>query len=170
VAGTYTLTVTDLINGCTSAATTTVIQNTIPPADVSLQTSGVITCSNPSVLLQAGSSSTDVDYNWFGPDGYYAATAQATTEVPGDYMLMVTDRINGCSVMMNTTVDQDFSDCQISGLANKTSNAKSASMDAGNEIQLATYPNPVHGKGFITFKIPQAGQVTVKIYNTAGRN
>lgn len=167
VAGTYTLTVTDLVNGCTSSATTTVIQNTTPPADVTIQTPGIITCSNPSVLLQAASSSTDVDYNWFGPDGYYASTAEATTEYPGDYMLMVTDRTNGCSVIMNTTVEQDVSDC---GATRRTAETTVLAESTASAVELNTYPNPVQNRGLISFKIRQSGKVTITIHSAGGVN
>jgi hypothetical protein len=170
VGGTYTLTVKDLFNGCTSSATTTVEQHTTPPADVTAQASGVLSCNNISVTLQATSSTTNVDYNWFGPDGFFASSAQTTTEYPGDYMLMVTDRANGCSVIMNTTVEQDFSDCQRAAMATSRASGNQTAVAASNmnTVQLNAYPNPVHGKGFISFQIPENGNATVKIYSVSG--
>ncbi len=167
--GTYTLTVTDLINGCTSAAATTVEQNVTPPADVTIQSSGVLSCATTSVSLQASSSSSNVDYNWFGPDGFFAATAETSTEYPGDYLLMVTDRINGCSTMMNETVEQDFSDCEMMRSNRQaTSSEKIAIESSTNAVQLSSYPNPVHDKALITFKVPQSEKASLILYSAGG--
>lgn len=168
VGGTYTLTVTNLENGCTSTASTTVEQNTTPPADVTAQVSGMLTCNNTSVTLQAGSSTADADYNWFGPDGFFAVTPDATTEFAGEYLLMVTDRVNGCSEMMTVIVEQDLSDC--TGIANRPTTLDTRGQIAAETetVELSAYPNPVRGKGTILFRIPQAGKATVVLYNAAG--
>ncbi|MBK6665356.1 MAG: hypothetical protein IPG48_04175 [Saprospiraceae bacterium] len=52
VAGSYTVTVTDIVNGCTAVNSTTVAQNTtVTPATAS--NDGPLTCSKTSVTLTA---------------------------------------------------------------------------------------------------------------------
>lgn len=166
IAGKYTLTITDLENGCMSIASTTVEQNTAAPADVTIN-SGYLTCDNAPVTLLAGSSTANVDYNWFGPDGYFAATAETTTTTPGEYLLMVTNQVNGCTMMMTTVVEQDLSECMT--ITNRQAPLAEAAAEAKiKTVELTIYPNPIQNKAIISFKIPESGKVTVAIYSAMG--
>lgn len=92
--GNYTVTVTDVTNGCTSTATTTVnALNT--PVSVGIN-GGTLTCSQPSVVLTASSNTPLATYNWTGPNGYTTTQAQATATIPGTYAVTVTST-NGCT-------------------------------------------------------------------------
>ncbi|MEZ4912132.1 MAG: hypothetical protein R2774_14880 [Saprospiraceae bacterium] len=62
--GTYTVTVTDVVNGCTAVSTTTVTGDTSLP-NVSATNDGPLTCAKTSVTLAATGSS-GVSYNWSG--------------------------------------------------------------------------------------------------------
>jgi hypothetical protein len=110
-AGTYTLTVTNTSNGCTSTDVTSVAANTTPPT-ASAGPDMSITCTNPTVTLDgnASSSGANFTYSWSGP----GIVSGGNTKTPlvnagGTYTLTVTNTTNGCTatdqavVTMNTT-------------------------------------------------------------------
>jgi gliding motility-associated-like protein len=102
-AGTYTLRVTDAVNGCTATAVTTVSQNTTAPTP-SASNSTTLTCSTTSATLTGTGGGT---YNWSGPGVTGGATsANPTVNLPGTYVLTVT-AANGCTATANTTVSQN---------------------------------------------------------------
>lgn len=107
VPGFYRLTVTNPSNGCTSVASTHVRKNTEKPKGVSASGMGILTCKVTSLALKGTSSTKNVTYSWTGPD-FKAATASANIVSPGDYVLKVTDPVNGCSVVSKMKVKQDI--------------------------------------------------------------
>jgi hypothetical protein len=104
IPGIYTVTVKSFLNGCSSATTVEVIQNTEIPAGVTASVSGEITCLNKSILLQGASATPGVTYQWNGPRGYTSAVREAATDAPGIYLLTVTNPANGCTGRTSATV------------------------------------------------------------------
>ncbi|HSC37851.1 MAG TPA: hypothetical protein VLD19_08275, partial [Chitinophagaceae bacterium] len=102
--GTYTLKVTNPINGCAKILPAIVAQNTTPPANVTASNSGPLTCTITSVDLVGMSTDTNVDYEWSGPDGFQSYSASDIATAPGEYVLTVTNSSNGCAVTKTTTV------------------------------------------------------------------
>jgi hypothetical protein len=102
--GTYTLTATDPVNGCTTSASTIVDENTATPGGISITNPGSITCLIPSIPLSGFSVTPNATYNWTGPNGYTSSWLEINVDKPGDYTLTVTDTINGCSASVSTTV------------------------------------------------------------------
>jgi gliding motility-associated-like protein len=101
-AGTYSLIVTDPVNGCTAPATVTVINTGIFP-DASIAAPGTITCSNSFVTLTGSSTTAGVAYQWTsGP-----ASPVHTVNAGGTYTLTVTDLTNMCSSFAFVTVVSD---------------------------------------------------------------
>lgn len=109
IAGTYTLSVSDLTTGC-SAATTVTVQNDGSIPSITLTTTGNITCANSTVTLSAISSATNAGYAWQGPSSFTATTAIISTTLAGNYTLTVTDLTSNCPastvaiILTNTTV------------------------------------------------------------------
>ncbi len=107
--GTYTLRVTDAVNGCTATAVTTVTQNTATPVVTGASTA-TLTCASNTLNLNATTAATPVSYNWNGP-GIVSrvGTGTITINQPGTYNYTVTNTSNGCvttgtrSVTQNTT-------------------------------------------------------------------
>jgi gliding motility-associated-like protein len=96
--GTYTITVTNTSNGCTSTASVSVSQNTTPP--VAAGTAPPITCNNPSVTISGAGSSTgpNFTYQWTGPGIVSGGnTLNPVVNQPGNYTLLVTNTDNGCT-------------------------------------------------------------------------
>jgi gliding motility-associated-like protein len=109
--GTYTVTITDPSNGCTSTAIQTVNANTTAPianagADLFLA------CSVTTINLDGSGSSSGANYtyNWTTSGGSIlagASTISAAAGQPGNYTVTVTDITNGCTSTDNVTVTGD---------------------------------------------------------------
>ena len=102
----YLLTVTNNTNGCSSTFTLFVPQNTSLP-NVSAQ-GDVINCYEPIAECPGNSTTSNVTYGWSGPGGYTANTPKASNITsPGNYILIVTDKSNGCTSSATAVVTQD---------------------------------------------------------------
>ena len=112
VAGPYTLTVTNPVNGCATIKPITVQQNINPPAAASIATPDELTCDVNSITLTGSSSTANVLYVWSGPDDFSDAAAVTNVTAPGNYTLTVINPSNGCSVSVPVTVIQDLSACR----------------------------------------------------------
>ncbi|MDF2437915.1 MAG: hypothetical protein K0Q95_2291 [Bacteroidota bacterium] len=97
--GTYFLTVTDTINGCQSSDITEVnLNNTIPQVNAGADFN--LTCIVDAVMLNGSSSTSDVSFSWTTLNGNILLgpeTATPSVNAVGEYVLIVTDTINGCS-------------------------------------------------------------------------
>ena len=107
ITGTYTLTVTNPANGCTSTSNAIVNENTSLPGAVA--TGGTISCTENTVMLMGSSGTVGVSYNWTGPGGFSSNQQNPTVSVSGTYTLTVTDPANGCSSVDEAMVDEDIS-------------------------------------------------------------
>lgn len=102
VAGSYTLTVTDTINGCSSSATATVIQDTANP--VLQAAGGFIGCTAAPVTLTAIAFGSGIQYAWTGPNGFTSNQQNPSVSVTGSYTVTATNILNGCSSSVTVTV------------------------------------------------------------------
>jgi hypothetical protein len=105
--GTYTVSVTDQLNGCVTTLSTTITKNISPPLGLSASTSDVIRCFTPSIDLQGTSTTPGATFLWTGPEGFTASTAIAETSIGGNYTLAVTNPNNGCTATSGTTAITD---------------------------------------------------------------
>jgi hypothetical protein len=108
VPGTYSVTITNTANGCTTTASTSVGQDITPPANVTATNTGPLTCTLTTVTVTASSSTTGVTYRWVGPGGFTSTAASFPTSVAGLYSVTVTGA-NGCTAIASTTIQQDLS-------------------------------------------------------------
>ena len=110
-AGIYTLTVTSNLNGCTSAAVVSVIQNTTAPFD-SIVPPGNLNCNNSSIQLNATPSSQgpDFDFVWIVKNGGHIVSGDTTLtpviDSTGKYFLKITNINNGCMALDSVVVNQ----------------------------------------------------------------
>ena len=102
-AGTYTVLVTNLSNGCSTPANLVVqSDNSVPDAAA---TGGTVTCANPQINLVGTSGSNGVSYLWTGPNNFNVpnqTTVPVTTA--GIYTFKVTFNASGCSKSVSVTV------------------------------------------------------------------
>ncbi len=103
--GTYTLVVKNPANGCTSSFSIDVIEDKVPP-NVSVQ-NGQITCQQPSLALQGSSTTPSVTYLWTSPSGQTFPVPTPTVSQAGNYILVVTNTVNGCSSSATANVAPD---------------------------------------------------------------
>ncbi|TDE26802.1 T9SS type A sorting domain-containing protein, partial [Flavobacterium ranwuense] len=125
-AGTYTLTITDPLNGCTATDVALVTLNNTPPnvnAGVDVQ----ILCGQTTALLSGSSSTAGATFSWIASNGGNivsgATTATPTVNAAGTYTLTVTDPVNGCTasdVVLVTNQICAFEGCTLGYWKNHT--------------------------------------------------
>lgn len=93
--GTYTLKVTNFVNGCTATATANVSQNITAP--IVSATSTTITCTNPLGQITTSASPQGLTYNWTGPSNFSSTLKNPQVAVAGYYYVTATNPANGCT-------------------------------------------------------------------------
>jgi gliding motility-associated-like protein len=105
---TYTLTVTNTSNGCSSSDNADVVFDTITPVGIENNGTYILTCSTTSITLDAsGSSGTGNSYQWTTTNGNIVSgdnSPSPVIDLDGTYSLSITSA-NGCSSISNTTVN-----------------------------------------------------------------
>ncbi|MBS1651394.1 MAG: gliding motility-associated C-terminal domain-containing protein [Bacteroidetes bacterium] len=101
--GTYSVVVTNPVNGCSVTKTVAVTVNTTVITPSSLASPGAITCSNPNTTLVANPTS-GVSYMWTGPGGFTSTAQNPVVGTVGFYTLVVTNNSNGCASASNAAV------------------------------------------------------------------
>lgn len=107
-AGIYTLSVTNVSNGCTNTSTIQIRDGRIYPM-LSSNNLFTVSCPNGTVDLSVSVQNPTVNllYQWFPPSG---AITNATnmpvlnTNAPGNYTLILTNSLNGCNIMTLVSV------------------------------------------------------------------
>jgi hypothetical protein len=99
--GTYTLTVRDNNNGCTSQETYVVASDGSIP--VVTATGGTITCTVLSVTLTSTSNVAGSTFAWSGPGGFFSTEQNTLTSTPGSYSVLVSAP-NGCTTSVAVEV------------------------------------------------------------------
>jgi hypothetical protein len=107
--GAYTLTVSNLENGCTRTAVANVITNQVFPTAIAGPPQ-TLTCTNPSLSLNGGGSSTGNQYAyvWATQNGFIVSGENTLTPVvnqPGTYELSVVNTQTGCTSVATVLVN-----------------------------------------------------------------
>ncbi len=135
-AGTYTIVVTDNTNGCSSTATISVIPDVNIPV-VTANASGSITCIQPTIEVVASTTSSPVSYTWSGSGIVSGATTPSIiVNQAGNYTVIVTNTLNGCSTTQTIDVAIDTNSPSVTL---STSNASITCTNSTVDI----YANPV---------------------------
>ncbi len=103
-AGTYTLTVTNQGNGCTSTSSAELLADQNAPT--ASATTGTLTCTDTAIILN-GNSTLPGTYQWNGPNGFNSSNQNVSVSTAGDYTLVVTSA-NGCTDAETVTVAEDI--------------------------------------------------------------
>ena len=109
--GTYTLTVTNIFNGCTATAQTTVIVANNPPIAIA-NASGPINCQALQSNLSGSGSSTGgtIQYSWSSPNGIIVSGQNSINAVAGSgglFILRVLNTSNTCFTLDSVLVVAD---------------------------------------------------------------
>ncbi len=109
--GTYVLNVTNTFNGCTNQASVSISQDITPPT-ATVAPANQINCTNSFVQLSGtGSVGPIYAYQWTTVNGSIQVGANTLTPVvttAGNYQLLVTNNVNGCTTTASATVISDL--------------------------------------------------------------
>ncbi|TVQ46548.1 MAG: hypothetical protein EA362_07580 [Saprospirales bacterium] len=111
-AGTYTLTISNPVNGCMSSHSIELESDTLKPV-LELSDLLFITCRDSQVVLLAEVISPDTNFvfSWTTDGGNFVSgenTIEPTVDAPGLYSIIVTDTLSGCESRGSVRVEQDF--------------------------------------------------------------
>jgi gliding motility-associated-like protein len=173
VAGTYTVTVTDPVNGCTNTALVTIGTNSVAPVAVATA-AGVLTCTNSSASLSGNSTTPGCSYNWAGPGGFTSNSQSPVVNVTGTYTLTVTDPSNNCTGTATTSVISNTLVPNVNAGINDTldcSTAAFASLNGSSTNLGVTYnwfgPGGLNVSNTATASVSAAGQYTLVVTDPA---
>ena len=105
--GTYTLTITNPANSCTSSRQVVVTQNVTPPTGITASNSGTVTCTHPVISINGTVTASGLTYSWTGPNAFTSSALNTTVTKGGTYTLTATDPTNGCTVSATTVVPEN---------------------------------------------------------------
>lgn len=124
VPGTYVVYVRDITNNCQVSQSVSIIQNIIPPNIDFIQPLSILSCRNPSMVLQGISSNNNTTITWTVPanpspsvnptanttvvinPAVSGSTANVTTV--GVFTVGATDNNNQCRAVKTVTINQDI--------------------------------------------------------------
>ncbi|MEI6410795.1 MAG: choice-of-anchor L domain-containing protein, partial [Bacteroidota bacterium] len=177
-AGTYDLSVVNLQNGCTSSASVEIGTNLLSPLAVTAP-GGVLSCTQTSLALNGTGSSTGAGftYSWTTTNGNFVSGQTGLNPVVnavGDYTLLVTNTVNGCTHTSTTTVGADASlPTAVAGLPDTlTCSIQQITLNANSSSQGAQYayswtgPNIISGGNTLTPVVNKPGLYELKVTNT----
>ncbi len=111
--GTYTLTVVNLVNGCTDTQVYEVGENVTPPTAF-INSPPVINCYDPEVQIHATNTSGNgnFDYSWSANNGTGIVDGENTLDVTvnqsGVYILTIENSDNGCDTAVEIEVNANL--------------------------------------------------------------
>jgi hypothetical protein len=128
--------------------------------------SGVLTCTNSSLTLSAGSTATGVTYSWTGPNGFTSTAQNPIVSTAGTYTVVGTNTSGSGSATVVVTENKAVPDVSATGgsLACFTSITLNANTSVANATYSWTGPNSFTS----TTKNPTvsvAGTYTVTVKN-----
>ena len=176
--GVYLLTVTNTDNTCTATTQTTVLSDLAPPtADAG--TDPTINCVTTSATIGGNSSSgAGFAYLWAGPgiSPVNAANYQPLVSVPGNYTLVVTNTVNGCTAGDNMIVHTDAvyptADAGAAGLITCLSplavlNGSGSSSGAGIQMSWSGPDISAANQSLVSPNVSLPGTYILSVTNTA---
>ncbi|MDI9339721.1 MAG: gliding motility-associated C-terminal domain-containing protein [Sediminibacterium sp.] len=158
-AGIYTLTVTDLVNGCFTNSVVSVSQNTLQP-NLSPLPSGTLTCTTPTIMLTGTSTTGGATFNW-QPQNVSTSSVQITAA--GIYTLTVTDPDNGCSISTTAAVIQNTAvvNLSVAPFGTLTCTTPSLILNGSSSINGVTYNWQPQNVNTPTVQVTAAGIYTL---------
>ncbi|MCS6929031.1 MAG: choice-of-anchor L domain-containing protein [Saprospiraceae bacterium] len=108
--GTYNLLVSNIASGCTATASVVVQQNKVLP-NANAGPTATLSCTVSQLTLQgSGSSGPNFTYEWWTPNGNIVSgenTLNPVIDAPGQYFLVVTNVVNGCTRQSSVNILAD---------------------------------------------------------------
>jgi len=91
-------------NGCTQKDSVIVTQDIVKP-NLTITQPGVLNCTNTSISLNAGTSTSNTTITW---TGFTAGQNPVSVIAPGKYVVTIRNNVNGCTNKDSVTVAQDL--------------------------------------------------------------
>ena len=175
--GTYELTITSNINGCSTTVTTDVSEDAVlPTADAG--TPQVLTCTTTQVTLDGSTSDTGANftYLWTTSNGSIVSgetTASPTVDAIGTYSILVTNTDTGCEETATVDVTENLALPTINTATpdELTCTTTSIQLDASGSDNGADYtilwtgPGIVSGANTLTPTVDAIGDYIITITN-----
>ena len=162
--GTYTLNVMSAAGCSYSTTLATNINTTVPTASA---TNGTLTCAQTSTVLVGGPAS-GVSYNWSGP-GILGSntTANITATVTGNYTLVTTSNLTGCTSTVNAigTVTNNLTTPTVSAGSNQVITCAAPSVTLTGNATAGSSLNWSSGATTNTTSVGGAGIYTLTAMN-----
>lgn len=177
--GIYTVIATHPVSGCTATAQVSINSDATPPALAITGDNSVLTCLNPAATLCA-QVGPDVAVSWVGPF-FSSSQICVTVNVPGTYLCVATNIVNGCTSTASAAVLQDVIppdisiptieqlDCNTPCVTVKPNSSTSGAVLSEQEIcqpgtYLAQVTNPANGcTAQASFEVNQAPPLFVDV-------
>lgn len=106
IPGNYTLTVINIVTGCSSGTFVSITTDTSVPT-LTATVSGSLTCSNTTATVSAASSATNVTFMWNGSGSFTNSNSSFTTSTGGTYTVTLTDLTTSCQASTLVTVNSN---------------------------------------------------------------
>ncbi|MBV6441209.1 MAG: hypothetical protein EPGJADBJ_02889 [Saprospiraceae bacterium] len=179
--GTYTLLVTNPLNGCTALDSVNIIEDVLPPVAV-ITPPEKLNCQivQTTINTTGSSSGAQFSYKWTTSNGNIIAGAyspEPVVNMPGTYYVQITNNSNGCTMSAGTIVNQDISlpsaDAgQATGLdcANTSVSLNGTAGNAGSNPQITWETadgNIVSGANTLNPVVDAPGLYVLTVSNTA---
>jgi len=164
--GTYTLTVTNPSNGCSSSDIVQVLPDANLP-DLTMGQNQTLNCTVNTVTLSGQSTTANVTYQW-NPPGSNPIGSSTDVNATGIYTLTVSNPVNGCSTSSTVEVAQNLSIPDVNPGNNQTLTCAvtSVSLSGTSNVNNATYswtgPNGFNANQSST-SVGTAGDYTLTI-------
>ena len=109
VAGSYTLVVTNMENGCSSEMTTIVDEDMEAPTPAAIP-NGIISCNENLVIIDGSGSigMGTISYEWLSGSTMISTDSEIEVSAVGTYTLIITDGTNGCTAAIDAIVDENL--------------------------------------------------------------
>lgn len=179
-AGTYQLMITNTVTGCVATDEVIITSNFIAPtADAG--TPDELNCTQLVTTLDGNASSTGNNfiYQWTTSNGNIVTgdnTLNPEVDLPGDYQLLVTDLLNGCTAVENVLISQNITPPNAdAGIANDLTcvnlsfELDGSNSSAGNNFEYLWTTNDgniITGDNTINPTINEPGTYEILVTNT----
>ncbi|HMQ00064.1 MAG TPA: hypothetical protein PKC24_09800, partial [Cyclobacteriaceae bacterium] len=143
--GTYSLTITDDVLGCSSILEFIVPDNTpalVLTETITDNTNCVIPFSGAIEIINISGGSGDYSFNWTGPDGFTANAQDIDELASGTYQLIVTDDVSGCSATYSYIVADNIAGISISPVAVNANTSCTSPFNGSIEIDITGSAGP----------------------------
>lgn len=103
--GTYSVVITNTVNGCQNTATATIVPDAAIPSATLSSSSVTLTCLSTSETVTVSvNPASDITYAWSPSPASGGATANPTFGAPGTYSCAITNTVNSCATSAQVTV------------------------------------------------------------------